>query len=318
MNHLTIYSHKMLKSKYLYPTIVSAAAISAAGVYLYHNQEVVNSLRNLKFPCFTKTVANEPIDNTKVFLGDGNWIDLKIAKIEDLSHDTKRFTFSFDDASKTSGLKVASCILAKYVTPKGSNVIRPYTPVSSIDQKGSMELVIKHYPNGKFGTHIFGLKEGDSVTFKGGILKWDWKPNTYKEVLLIGGGTGINPLYQIIHEVTKNPEDHTKIKLFYGSKTESDVLLQDELNAIAAKYPEQFEVKYYLDSIVGIKPGFKSGFITKEDLQAVVKKENHVFVCGPPPFMKAFSGPKVGPTDQGEVSGVLSELGLTKEHVFKF
>ncbi|OBA27014.1 ferredoxin reductase-like protein [Hanseniaspora valbyensis NRRL Y-1626] len=308
----------MLKSKYLFPTLASAVVVSAAGVYLYQNKEVANSLKSFKLPTFYKTVANESTDNTKALLGDGNWVDLKLSKIEQLSHDTKRFTFAFDDENKTSGLKVASCILAKYVTPKGSNVIRPYTPTSDIDEKGSFDLVIKRYPDGKFGTHIHSLKEGDTVAFKGPILKWDWTPNAYKEVVLIGGGTGITPLYQIIHQVTKNPEDKTKIKLFYGNKTEEDILLKKELDSIAAKYPGQFEVKYYLDSIDESKKDFKKGFITKEDLSSVVKKENHVFVCGPPPFMKAFSGPKKSPSDQGEVTGVLSELGLTKDEVFKF
>lgn len=308
----------MLKSRYLLPTLASAAAVSAAGVYLYQNKDFSAALKSFKFPTFSATVANETADNSKVFLGDGKWIDLKIAKIEELSHDTKRFTFAFDDESQTSGLKVASCILAKYVTPKGSNVIRPYTPTTEVDHKGSLDLVIKHYPDGKFGTHIFGLKEGDSVSFKGGILKWDWKPNSFDEIVLLGGGTGITPLFQLVNEITKNPADKTKIKLFYGNKTEGDILLKKELDSIAAKYPEQFEVKYYLDSVDASKTEFKQGFITKEDLAAVAKQGNQVFVCGPPPFMKAFSGPKKGPTDQGEVSGVLAELGLTKDNVFKF
>lgn len=33
---------------------------------------------------------------------------------------------------------------------------------------------------------------------------------------------------------------------------------------------------------------------------------------------KAISGGKVSPRDQGEVSGILKELGYTKEDVYKF
>jgi cytochrome-b5 reductase len=33
---------------------------------------------------------------------------------------------------------------------------------------------------------------------------------------------------------------------------------------------------------------------------------------------KALSGAKVSPTDQGELSGILKELGYTKEQVYKF
>lgn len=44
-------------------------------------------------------------DRPKVFNGD--WVDLKLAEIEILSHNTKRFRFEFDDPEAVSGLPVA-------------------------------------------------------------------------------------------------------------------------------------------------------------------------------------------------------------------
>ena len=43
-----------------------------------------------------------------------------------------------------------------------------------------------------------------------------------------------------------------------------------------------------------------------------------VYVCGPPPMMNAISGPKTPNYEQGEVSGVLKELGYTADMVYKF
>lgn len=43
-----------------------------------------------------------------------------------------------------------------------------------------------------------------------------------------------------------------------------------------------------------------------------------VFVCGPPGMMKAISGPKAPDYSQGEVDGVLKNLGYTKDNVYKF
>ena len=37
--------------------------------------------------------------------------------------------------------------------------------------------------------------------------------------------------------------------------------------------------------------------------------------AGPPGQMKALSGPKVSMTDQGELTGILKELGYKKEQV---
>ena len=43
-----------------------------------------------------------------------------------------------------------------------------------------------------------------------------------------------------------------------------------------------------------------------------------LFVCGPPGMMKAISGAKVSPKDQGELDGILKDLGYNKDQVYKF
>lgn len=258
----------------------------------------------------------------KAFTGSDEWIDLPIKHIEQLSHDTKRFTFALPSEDQVSGLQTASCVLTKFVTPKGSNVVRPYTPTSDIDTKGEMELVIKHYDGGKMTTHLFGLKENDTVSFKGPILKWGWKPNSYDSITLLGAGTGITPLYQLVHHIAENPKDNTKIHLYYGNKTPQDILLKKELDDLQKKHPEQVKITYFVDDVKGAAAfSGEKGFITKEFLQKnapVASTKNQVFVCGPPGFMKAYSGAKVSPKDQGEVTGILAELGFTKDNVFKF
>lgn len=50
--------------------------------------------------------AIDPKDRPKVLNGE-NWVDLKLANIENLSPNTKRLRFEFDDKEAVSGLKVA-------------------------------------------------------------------------------------------------------------------------------------------------------------------------------------------------------------------
>ncbi|SCV99522.1 LAFE_0A05006g1_1 [Lachancea fermentati] len=259
-------------------------------------------------------------DTLKTFNGDDKWIDLKIAKIEDESHDTRRFTFALPSEDHVTGLHTASALLAKFVTPKGSNVVRPYTPVSDISEKGHFQLVIKHYKNGKMTEHLFGLKPDDTVSFKGPILKWKWVPNSFDTITLLGAGSGITPLFQLVHHIAQNPDDKTKINLLYGNKTPGDILLRKELDEIQAKYPDQVKVTYFVDQPDDSFKGEK-GFITKEFLQSHIPKPTEkaqIFVCGPPPFMDAYSGNKKSPSDQGDLTGILSEMGYTKDQVFKF
>jgi cytochrome-b5 reductase len=169
--------------------------------------------------------------------------------------------------------------------------------------------------------HIHSLKEGDTLSFKGPIPKYPWSPNKHSHITLISGGTGITPMYQLIRAITKNPEDKTKVSLIFGNIKEEDILLKKELSDLENEFPQRFRVFYTLDNPPESWP-YGKGFITKELLKEVIpdpKTENiKIFVCGPPGLYKAVSGPKVSPQDQGELSGILKELGYTKEQVFKF
>lgn len=260
-----------------------------------------------------------------VFKGDGEWIDLKLTHVKPLSEDTSIYTFSFPESGAKSGLITASAILTKFVTPKGSNVIRPYTPINDTEEKGYLDLLVKTYNEGKMSKHIKQLNINDTLAFKGPILKWKYEANQFNEIGLIGGGTGITPLYQLVHQVLKNTDnDKTKITLLYGSKTTKDILLKPELDELAAKYPNQLTVKYFIDDNNDETTGddkVTKGYITKEVIEQNMPKpsaESHIFICGPPPMYKAISGTKKSPTDQGEISGILKDLGYEKENVFKF
>lgn len=60
----------------------------------------------------TSAVA-EPKDRPKVFNGE-EWVDLKLAGVEDLSGNTKKLRFEFENKEAVSGLSVA-CKLSSWV-----------------------------------------------------------------------------------------------------------------------------------------------------------------------------------------------------------
>jgi cytochrome-b5 reductase len=159
------------------------------------------------------------------------------------------------------------------------------------------------------------------LSFKGPLVKYPWDANKHDHIALIAGGTGITPMYQLAREIFKNPEDKTKVTLVFGNVTEEDILLKKELQDLENTYPQRFRAFYVLDKPPAEWTGGK-GFITKELLKTVLPepKEGNIklFVCGPPPMYKAISGPKVSPKDQGELTGILADLGYSKEQVFKF
>ena len=170
-------------------------------------------------------------------------------------------------------------------------------------------------------THIHNLKPGDTLAFKGPIPKYPLAANKHEHITLIAGGTGITPMYQLIRAIFSNPADNTKVSLVFGNISEKDILLKEELEKVEKEFPQRFRAYYTLDTPSSDWKHGK-GFITKELLKTILpdpKSENiKVFVCGPPGMYKALSGPKVSPTDQGDLTGILKELGYSKDQVYKF
>ena len=181
--------------------------------------------------------------------------------------------------------------------------------------------MVKVYPNGPMSEHIHSMREGDTLSFKGPIPKYPWSENKHSEIALIAGGTGITPMYQLTRAIFNNPNDKTKVSLVYGNISEADILLKEELEELENNFPNRFRAFYSLDKPPESWP-YGRGFISKELLQTVLPgsdKENiKVFVCGPPGMYKAIAGTKASVQDQGEVSGILAELGYKQDQVYKF
>jgi cytochrome-b5 reductase len=163
-----------------------------------------------------------------------------------------------------------------------------------------MDLLVKKYPNGPMSTHIHDLKPGDTLDVKGPLPKYPWTANKHKHIALV---------------------DQTKVTLVFGNIAEEDILLKKEFVELENKYPQRFRAFYTLDKPPKSWAGTK-GFVSKELLKTVLpepKEENiKVFVCGPPGLMKHVSGNKVSPKDQGELTGLLKELGYSTDQVYKF
>jgi cytochrome-b5 reductase len=260
----------------------------------------------------------------KVALNGKDFQSFKLKERRQVSPDTKLYRFELPEDTKV-GLSIASCLVtrAKIKGDDGNEktVVRPYTPVSDPDVKGYFDLVVKVYPQGNMSRHIDSLKPGDTLEVKGPIPKIPIKENMKMSIGMVAGGTGITPMLQVINQITKNPNDKTQVSLIYANNTEEDILLKDQLDRYAAEHPN-FKVFY-----VVAKPKHKAswkggvGFVSKEQVQQYLPKpadDSLIMVCGPPGFMKHISGDKKSPKDQGEVEGLLKDLGYTKDQVFKF
>jgi len=236
---------------------------------------------------------------------------LKLIEKVLLSHDTRLFRFALPSSEHCLGLPIGQHI---YLSARinGSLVVRPYTPTSSDEDLGHMDLVIKVYhanvhpkfpEGGKMTQYLESMAVGDTIDVRGpsGLLQYNGKgtfgirpdkkaePNTVKvsRVSMIAGGTGITPMLQLVRAVFRDPEDKTCLSLLFANQTEEDILLKAELEELAEQYPERFHLWYTIDRPTeGWK--YSSGFINAEMIEKALfppADDNLVLMCGPPPMI---------------------------------
>ncbi|XP_077804837.1 NADH-cytochrome b5 reductase 3 isoform X3 [Macaca mulatta] len=215
----------------------------------------------------------------------------------------------------------------------GNLVIRPYTPVSSDDDKGFVDLVIKVYfkdthpkfpAGGKMSQYLESMQIGDTIEFRGpnGLLVYqgkgkfairpDKKSNpvikTVKSVGMIAGGTGITPMLQVIRAIMKDPDDHTVCHLLFANQTEKDILLRPELEELRNEHSARFKLWYTLDRAPEAWD-YSQGFVNEEMIRDHLpppEEEPLVLMCGPPPMIQYACLPN------------LDHVGHPKERCFAF
>ncbi|KAK7967524.1 uncharacterized protein PG986_001801 [Apiospora aurea] len=300
------------------PLLYAAGAAAVGGAAYYFTATPSGKSAAHKAEKEVKSVANA---TPKVAFtgGDQGFVSLVLEDSEVINHNTKKLRFKLPEDDMVSGLHIASAILTKFKNEGMEKpVLRPYTPTSDEGLHGA------HHQEVPQRSHVHtSPRHGawPAIGHQGTPSQVPWESNKHNHIALIAGGTGITPMYQLCRAIFNNPNDKTKVTLVYGSLTEEDILLKKELEKLENTYPQRFRAFYVLDNPPKEWVGGK-GHIDKNLLKTVLpepKEENiKVFVCGPPGMYKAISGPKVSPKDQGELTGILKDLGYTKDQVYKF
>jgi len=274
-------------------------------------------------------------ESPTVAISKSKFTPLVVSKNEIVGLNVHKITLDFASPTDSLGMTTAGMLMVegtKRDTKDGDDKIaRPYTPVSRNDTLGKLELVVKDYPGvGNVSTHICKAAVGSTLAVKGCFTKIAVTPNKWKKVGLIAGGSGLTPCLQVAEELLSDGEDNTEITLIFCNQCPEAIFLKDHIDALVARSNGRFKVHYCVDKV---STGFFSdawngltGYVTKEMvaeyLPAADGVNNMIMVCGPPPMYKALCGPKEFPKGkppaQGELTGILKDLGFTSDAVFKF
>ncbi|OAA66883.1 NADH-cytochrome b5 reductase [Niveomyces insectorum RCEF 264] len=296
-------------------TVLVAAAAVAVGAYAFYTR---------RFATAQAESVNTPPKPT--FSGVG-FRTLTLTSTESVNHNVKHLRFALSDPQATSGLSLTSALLT-VSWPKGRwlPVLRPYTPVNDLDDRGHLDLFVKLYPGGKQSGHLHQLQPGDTLTCMR-IPGYRWSPAAVpppQHVALVAGGQGITPCYQLLRGILANPEDRTRVTLVWGVNTDADLFLATEIAALQAKYPGRLTTRYVVSQpaagsthtpghvttavlrTAGVVPPASAGIVAA----AATKKDgvSKVFLSGPPAMEKALT----------KADGLFAQLGFTKKDVHTF
>ncbi|QIW96082.1 hypothetical protein AMS68_001600 [Peltaster fructicola] len=216
-----------------------------------------------------------------------------------LSHNTAIYRFKLPTEHSILGLPIGQHISIgatldvtdpKTNTTERKQVVRSYTPVSSDNEPGHFDLLIKSYPTGNISKHFATLKIGDTVDVKGPKGAMVYTANMNKHIGMIAGGSGITPMLQVARAVVRGRSkgDTTQVDLIFANVNEEDILLRDDLDKLARE-DDKFRVYYVLNNPPAGWTG-GSGFVTPEMIKErfpAPSAENKVLICGPPPMVSA-------------------------------
>ena len=196
-----------------------------------------------------------------------------LVQIEQNTADTKTYTFETDKPFYfragqylTLGCKIGN-----------SEVSRPYA-ISSAPQealKKRVSLTVKK--SGFFSGYLFDhAKTGDVFALGDPSGDFCYEPiKDAKQIVAIAGGSGITPFYSMAQAVTAGTDEYT-LTIFYGAKTEDEIIFKKELDALVS---DKIKVIYVLSDEE--KEGYEHGFIRAELLRKYVSGDYTVMMCGP-------------------------------------
>lgn len=250
-----------------------------------------------------------------------------------LTHNVRLLRFSLPDPSQRLGLRPCEHVYL-HAHLGGRVVVRPYTPVSLCDHRGTFDLIVKVYagnastgfPNGGLmSQYLDHLTPGDEIEVQGPKGRFVYEgcgrfvlvrdpsrqlPPT-AHLGLIAAGSGVTPMLQLLRHVFADPRDRTNIVLVDVNSTEDDIIAREELDGYAQLFSQNFSIWHVLSKLPAsdAPANFLQGRLTKEILAARLPPPGlgtMVLCCGPPRLISEVCKP------------ALRDLGHLAEHVLIF
>lgn len=129
----------------------------------------------------------------------------------------------------------------------GKRVRRSYSISSSPFNDSAVAITAKRVAGGIVSNYLNDfVKAGDFLEVIEPMGRFTYEPGLEKDgnIVLIGAGSGITPLFSILKTVLKSSD--ASVLLIYGNRTDTDIIFKKELYELESKYQGRFKILYIL------------------------------------------------------------------------
>ena len=210
----------------------------------------------------------------------------EVVSVEALTHDICRLVLSLDKPMTFYAGQYADITL-----PDG-NVTRSFSMGNPPSEQSQLSFIIKCYPDGRFSSRLHGsLRSGQRVAVRGPFGTCFRRENRDDTpLLLVGGGSGMAPLWSILEDQIACGPDRT-IRFFYGARTRKDLFWLDQIEALTGRLPDFRFIPALSAATKDCGWDGEQGLI-HEVLRRSLAAEGlgdgaDAYACGPPPMIDA-------------------------------
>lgn len=171
---------------------------------------------------------------------------LKLTKKQELTKSTYSLEFEVPENLRSNFIFEAG----QYVTLKFENngkILQNDFSMTSAPFENKITLGIKISNEESFANQLFkSIKEGDEIQVSEprGRFTIVSKPHEFRTIVGFAGGIGITPILSHFKNLL-HTEPRTRLFLFYGNKSKSEITFKNELDELVRKHPDRLEIYYF-------------------------------------------------------------------------
>lgn len=208
---------------------------------------------------------------------------MNVAVLTDIIKETEaNWRFIFEDPLADRIRMISGMLIQLCSKPgKDDSVVRNYSVASWEDGTNQFELIITNLKGGAMCDYLFNeAKIGDEFIYRGPMGVFTLPDNLLeRDIYMVSTGSGISPFRSMINDIFVNKKEFKNIKLFFGTKTEKDIVYREEFE-LFQQYLPGFE---YIPTLSREKvPGIAEGYVHKHYLDLIDKSDDKplVYYCG--------------------------------------